>query len=71
LILIIKADGLQAALKLNWREKSTKICVLISDAPPHGLGDYSDGFPNGIKLILVIEKFIRVNAIFMISNRLS
>ena len=25
------ADGLQAALKLNWREKSTKICVLISD----------------------------------------
>ena len=25
------ADGLQAGLKLNWREKSTKICVLISD----------------------------------------
>lgn len=25
------ADGLDAALKLNWREKSTKICVLIAD----------------------------------------
>lgn len=25
------ADGLHEALKLNWREKSTKICVLISD----------------------------------------
>ena len=25
------ADGLDGALKLNWREKSTKICVLISD----------------------------------------
>ena len=25
------ADGLQDTLKLSWREKSTKICVLISD----------------------------------------
>ena len=25
------ADGLQDALKLNWRENSTKICVLIAD----------------------------------------
>jgi Mg-chelatase subunit ChlD len=25
------ADGLQETLKLSWREKSTKICVLISD----------------------------------------
>jgi hypothetical protein len=25
------ADGLQDALNLKWREKSTKICILISD----------------------------------------
>ncbi len=25
------ADGLQDALKLSWRQKSTKICVLIAD----------------------------------------
>ena len=25
------ADGLNDALKLSWRNKSTKICVLISD----------------------------------------
>jgi len=25
------ADGLHDALKLNWRENATKICVLISD----------------------------------------
>jgi Mg-chelatase subunit ChlD len=25
------ADGLHDVLNLNWREKSTKICVLISD----------------------------------------
>lgn len=41
------ADGLQAILKLSWREKSTKICVLISDAPPHGLNASGDGFPQG------------------------
>lgn len=41
------ADGLHEALKLGWRENSTKICVLISDAPPHGLGGSGDSFPNG------------------------
>jgi hypothetical protein len=41
------ADGLHAALKLSWRADSTKICVLISDAPPHGLDPNGDGFPNG------------------------
>ena len=25
------ADALHDALKLSWREKSTKICILISD----------------------------------------
>lgn len=25
------ADGLNDALNLNWREKATKICILISD----------------------------------------
>ena len=41
------ADALQDAYKLNWRDKSTKICVLISDAPPHGLVAHGDAFPNG------------------------
>lgn len=40
-------DGLHAALKLDWRENSTKVCLLISDAPPHGLGTGGDGFPEG------------------------
>ena len=34
------ADGLHDALKLSWREKSTKICVLISDGGHLG-EDYS------------------------------
>lgn len=38
------ADALYDVLHLSWRSDATKICVLISDAPPHGLA-YSDNFP--------------------------
>lgn len=41
------ADALSEVLKLSWRAESTKICVLISDAPPHGLNQNGDHFPNG------------------------
>ena len=41
------ADALHDILKLSWRDEATKICVCISDAPPHGLGIGSDGFPDG------------------------
>ncbi|ESO93496.1 hypothetical protein LOTGIDRAFT_119099, partial [Lottia gigantea] len=41
------ADALKEVLNLSWRHEATKICVLISDAPPHGLGDHDDKFPNG------------------------
>lgn len=41
-------DALHAVLKLAWRPEATKICVLISDAPPHGLDpNCGDGFPEG------------------------
>ncbi|XP_062621871.1 uncharacterized protein LOC134283444 [Saccostrea cucullata] len=41
------ADALHDVLKLSWRENATKICVLISDAPPHGLNPSGDHFPEG------------------------
>lgn len=41
------ADALDAVRKLSWRSESTKICVLIADAPPHGLDPSGDQFPNG------------------------
>jgi hypothetical protein len=41
------ADALDAVLKLSWRTDSTKICILIADAPPHGLDQTGDSFPNG------------------------
>jgi hypothetical protein len=40
-------DAMHALLKLNWRDEATKVCVFISDAPPHGLGCSGDGFPEG------------------------
>ena len=41
------ADALHEVRKLKWRPNATKICVLISDAPPHGLTSFGDEFPNG------------------------
>ena len=41
------ADALHDLVKLSWRPDSTRVAVLISDAPPHGIGDSGDGFPNG------------------------
>lgn len=40
-------DALQAALKLDYRDNCARVCVLIADAPPHGLGEGGDGFPDG------------------------
>ncbi|UJR14504.1 hypothetical protein I4U23_001500 [Adineta vaga] len=53
------ADGLHDVLKLTWRENSTKICVLISDAPPHGLDLSGDSFPNGCPAGLDPLKIVR------------
>lgn len=41
------AAAMHAALNLPWRPDAAKIVVLIADAPPHGLGESGDGFPNG------------------------
>ena len=39
--------GLHAAKNLSWRKDAAKVVVLIADAPPHGLGERGDGFPEG------------------------
>ncbi|KIM89137.1 hypothetical protein PILCRDRAFT_213279 [Piloderma croceum F 1598] len=35
------------ALNMDWREYASKMVVLIADAPPHGIGEYGDGFDEG------------------------
>lgn len=39
--------ALKAASDLDWRPDAAKMAILITDAPPHGIGEYGDGFPNG------------------------
>ncbi|KAH8114387.1 hypothetical protein DFH11DRAFT_1594067 [Phellopilus nigrolimitatus] len=39
--------GLHQALTMEWREHASKMVVLIADAPPHGIGEYGDGFDDG------------------------
>ncbi|KAK4051642.1 hypothetical protein OIV83_002782 [Microbotryomycetes sp. JL201] len=39
--------AMKAALELQWRPGASKMCVLVADAPAHGIGEYGDGFPNG------------------------
>ncbi|KAI0004589.1 elongation factor-2 kinase [Russula compacta] len=39
--------GLAEALKMDWRQQASKMIVLIADAPPHGIGEYGDGFDDG------------------------
>jgi hypothetical protein len=44
------ADALNDALNLPWNSEAAKICILISDAPPHGLDPNGDTFPSGCPL---------------------
>lgn len=39
--------ALAELVALPWRPEATKLAVLITDAPPHGLGERGDGFPQG------------------------
>jgi len=36
--------ALADALNMEWQEDAVKIVVLITDAPPHGIGEHGDGF---------------------------
>ncbi|KAI0731924.1 hypothetical protein C8Q72DRAFT_182408 [Fomitopsis betulina] len=39
--------ALAEALNMAWRPYASKMVVLIADAPPHGIGEYGDGFDEG------------------------
>ncbi|GHJ84119.1 hypothetical protein NliqN6_0521 [Naganishia liquefaciens] len=65
--------ALQVTLhELAWRTYSTKTVVLVADAPPHGLGEYGDGFPQGDPngwdpLVIAREMAGRGIGIFMVA----
>jgi len=39
--------ALRDVLQMDYRKEAVRICILIADAPPHGIGENSDGFPQG------------------------
>ncbi|KAK2465262.1 hypothetical protein APHAL10511_002616 [Amanita phalloides] len=39
--------ALAEAINMEWRIDASKMVVLIADAPPHGIGEYGDGFDDG------------------------
>jgi len=39
--------ALARAIRLDWRPDATKVVILITDAPPHGIGDPNDKIPGG------------------------
>jgi len=39
--------ALSDALNMDWRDSAIKIVVLITDSPPHGIGEGQDGFSAG------------------------
>ncbi|KAG1762150.1 hypothetical protein EDD22DRAFT_778775, partial [Suillus occidentalis] len=37
-----QSDALSAALKVDWKDNATNIVVLITNSPPHGVGEDGD-----------------------------
>lgn len=52
--------AMAAALDLDWAEGAIKMVVLITDAPPHGLGESGDGFSKSPdrKILCLLRLFI-------------
>lgn len=48
------ADALFEVLHMEWRQSAAKVCAFIADAPPHGLGEACDGFPQGTYTVHLI-----------------
>lgn len=42
-----QATAIGDTLRMPWRTDAEKVVVLITDAPPHGIGDSSDYWPQG------------------------
>ena len=42
-----QSDALAAALSADWKEGATRVTILITDAPPHGIKEDEDKIPDG------------------------
>ena len=58
--------ALAAALDIEWIDNAVKMVVLITDAPPHGIGEDGDGFTSSPDRMLIIVPGINLS-LFLIS----
>ncbi|KAG1808030.1 uncharacterized protein BJ212DRAFT_717510 [Suillus subaureus] len=45
-----QCDAFARVLNAGWKDEATKVAILITDSPPHGIGEDEDGFPSGCPL---------------------
>jgi hypothetical protein len=43
-------DVFAAVVNTGWKNGATKVAILITDSPPHGIGEDEDGFASGCPL---------------------
>lgn len=48
-------DGLNELSKMEWREYSKRVAVLVGDNPPHGYASSGDSYPKGCPCKLTLE----------------
>jgi len=55
--------GLALAQRLTWRPQAVKMLLIITDAPPHGVGyqedDYPNGDPNGLDSYALTDSLVK------------
>ncbi|KAJ6476998.1 hypothetical protein C8R45DRAFT_1008530 [Mycena sanguinolenta] len=58
-------DALDAVLRSDWRDDALRVVILITDAPPHGIGEPGDvvpaSHPDELTSKAIQEKFMRKN----------
>ena len=47
--------ALADALNMEWNDNAVKMVVLITDAPPHGIGEAGDGFTESPDRTLILS----------------
>ncbi|CAE6494830.1 unnamed protein product, partial [Rhizoctonia solani] len=45
-----QCEALDQAVRADWNDDAIKIAILVTDSPPHGIGEDGDKFPDGCPL---------------------
>jgi len=62
--------ALAEALNMKWEENAAKMVVLITDSPPHGIGEDGDGFDSSPDREFAISYF-GLSCIYFLLQRMT